>query len=52
MKDNHDTDNTTDREDRPPKRPTGDLEVSVEDVLPYLHSTGRRPRKETTTTGR
>jgi hypothetical protein len=51
MKDDHDTD-TIDREDRPPERPTGDLEVTLEDVLPRLRTTGRRPRKETTTTGR
>jgi hypothetical protein len=51
MQSDHDTDNTADREDRPPERPTGDLEVSVEDVLPYLHST-RRPRQENSTTGR
>jgi hypothetical protein len=48
MKDDHDTD-TTDRDERPPESPSGDLEVSVEDVLPYLHSTGRRPRKKDTT---
>ena len=50
MKDDHDTD-TTDREDRPPESPEGDLEVTLEDVLPYLHPT-RRPRKEGSTTGR
>ena len=51
MTDDHDTD-TADRNERPPERPTGDLEVSVEDVLPRLRSMGRRPRKETTTTDR
>lgn len=48
MKDNHDTDNTTDRKDRPPEGPNGELEVRVEDVLPYLHPI-RRPRKKDTT---
>ena len=51
MRSDHDDTDTADRDERPPERPTGDLEVSVEDVLPYLHPT-RRPRKETTTTGR
>jgi len=49
MKDDHDTD-TTDRKDRPPEGPQGEPEVSVEDVLPYLHPT-RRPRKKDTTGG-
>ena len=51
MKDNHDTD-TADRDERAPERPSGDLEVSVEDVLPRLRTTGRRPSKKTNTTGR
>jgi len=52
MKDNHDTDDTADRKERPPEGPQGEPEVSVEDVLPYLHSTGRRPRTEDSTTDR
>jgi hypothetical protein len=51
MQNDHDTD-TADRDERPPEAPTGDLDVTLEDVLPYLHTTGRRPPKETTTTGR
>jgi len=51
VQNDHDTDDTTDREDRPPEGPQGEPEVSVEDVLPYLHSTGRRPRKKDTTGG-
>lgn len=47
MQNDHGTD-TTDREDRPPESPSGDLEVTLEDVLPYLHPT-RRPRKKDTT---
>jgi hypothetical protein len=52
MKDDHDTDDTTDRNERAPERPTGDLEVSVEDVLPRLRTTGRRLPTEDSTTGR
>ena len=51
MQNDHE-DDTNARKDRPPEGPQGEPEVSVEDVLPYLHSTGRRPPKETTTTGR
>jgi len=51
MQNDHDTD-TADRKERPPESPSGDLEVTLEDVLPYLHSTGRRPRKEDSTTDR
>jgi len=52
MKDDHDIDDTADRDERPPESPSGDLDVTLEDVLPYLCSTGRRPRTEDTATGR
>lgn len=51
MQNDHDTD-TADREERASEGPNGELEVRVEDVLPRLRSMGRRPPKETTTTGR
>lgn len=51
MQNDHDTD-TTDWDECAPESPSGDLEVTLEDVLPYLCSTGRRPRTEDTATGR
>jgi hypothetical protein len=51
VQNDHDTD-TTDREDRPPESPSGDLDVTLEDVLPRLRSMGRRFPTEDSTTGR